>query len=63
MEYNAGIIVNRESKLIADSFEKLLEDDSLLEELSKNAQKLIKENFLLENQITKFEQVYSSLIH
>ena len=62
MEYNAGIIVDREEKLIADAFKKLLEDDNLLKELSNNAKKLIKENFLVEDQIKKFEQLYSSLI-
>ena len=63
MEYNAGIVVDREEKLIADAFKKLLEDDSLLKELSNNAKKLIKENFLVEDQIKKFEQLYYSLIH
>ena len=63
IEYNAGIVVDREEKLIADAFKKLLEDDNLLKELSNNAKKLIKENFLVEDQIKKFEQLYYSLIH
>ncbi len=62
-KYDAGIVVDRDEKLIANAFKKLLEDDDLLKEFSKNAQTLIKENFLLKNQIEKFEQLYSSLIH
>jgi len=61
-EYNAGIIVNRDQKPITDAFKKLLEDEDSLKKLSHNAKKLIKENFLNENQIEKFEQLYYSLI-
>ena len=62
-EYNAGIIVNREEDLIANAFKKLLADDDELKVLSQNGKKIIKDNFLLESQIEKFEQLYSSLIH
>ena len=61
-EYNAGIIVNLDSKEICHAFEKLLKNDEILNTFSNNAKKLIKEKFLLEEQVKKFEKLYQNIL-
>ena len=61
-EYNAGIIVNLDSKEICNAFEKLLKNDEILNTFSNNAKKLIKEKFLLEEQVKKFEKLYQNIL-
>ncbi len=62
-EYKSGILVNLDFKEISRAFEELLLDEDKLKIFSNNTKKLIKENFLVEDQIKKFEQLYYSLIH
>ena len=61
-EYKAGILVNLDFKEISRAFEKLLLDDDKLKIFSNNAKKLIKENFLVEDQIKKFEIIYNETL-
>lgn len=57
-EYNAGMIVNYDLKEIVHAFEKLLDNPDLLDLFSSNAKKLIRKNFLTENKIKEFENMY-----
>ena len=61
-EYKAGILVNLDFKEIAHAFEELLSDENKLKIFSKNAKKLIKEKFLAEDQIKKFEAIYNEIL-
>ena len=61
-EYNAGKIVSLDNKKISQTFEKLLRNDSELKIQSNNAKKLINEKFLAEEQIKKFEKIYSDIL-
>jgi glycosyltransferase involved in cell wall biosynthesis len=61
-EYNAGKIVSLEEEDISQTFEKLLQNDSELKIQSNNAKKLINEKFLVEEQIKKFEKIYSDIL-
>jgi glycosyltransferase involved in cell wall biosynthesis len=61
-EYKAGIIVNLDVKEIAHAFEKLLSNEDELTIFSNNAKKLIQENFLVEDQINKFEKIYLKIL-
>jgi len=61
-EYNAGILVNLDFKEIARVFKELLSDEDKLKIFSNNAKKLIKENFLVEDQIKKFEIIYNEIL-
>ena len=61
-EYNAGKIVSLEKENISQTFEKLLQNDSELKIQSNNAKKLINEKFLAEEQIKKFEKIYSDIL-
>ena len=61
-EYKAGILVNLDFKEIALVFEKLLLDEDKLNIFSNNAKKLIRENFLIEDQIKKFETIYNKIL-
>ena len=61
-EYNAGIIVNLDSKEICHAFEELLKNEDILNTFSNNAKKLIKDKFLLEEQVKKFEKLYQDIL-
>jgi len=61
-EYKAGILVNLDFKEIASAFKKLLLNKEELDIFSKNAKKLIKEKFLVEDQIKKFETIYNEIL-
>ena len=61
-EYKAGILVNLDFKEISRAFEELLLDEDKLKIFSNNAKKLIKENFLVEDQIKKFEIIYNEIL-
>ena len=61
-EYNAGKIVSLEKENISQTFKKLLQNDSELKIQSNNAKKLINEKFLAEEQIKKFEKIYSDIL-
>jgi glycosyltransferase involved in cell wall biosynthesis len=60
-EYDAGIIVNLDSKQVTNSFEKILCAGNL-EKISTNARNLIHEKFLGIDQIMKFENIYLDIL-
>ena len=61
-EYKAGILVNLDFKEVSRAFVELLSDENKLKIFSNNAKKLIKENFLVEDQIKKFEKIYNEIL-
>ena len=61
-EYKDGILVDLDFKEIARVFEKLLLDEDELDIFSNNAKKLIREKFLAEDQIKKFETIYNVIL-
>lgn len=61
-EYDAGRIVNLDSKEICHAFEELLKNEDILNTFSNNAKKLIKDKFLLEEQVKKFEKLYQDIL-
>ena len=60
-EYNAGIIVNQDSKQVTNAFKKILCDQNI-DKISNNAKKLIHERFLGIDQIMKFEKIYLDIL-
>lgn len=60
-QYNAGIIVNLNISEIVNAFKILLNNESL-SIISNNAKNLIKEKYLVEDQIIKFEQIYQTIL-
>ena len=61
-ECNAGILVDLDIKEITHAFEELLSDEDKLKIFSNNAKKLIREKFLAEDQIKKFETIYNEIL-
>ena len=61
-EFNAGKIVSLNENNISETFEKLLDSNDELKIQSNNAKKLIKEKFLAEEQIKKFEKIYLNIL-
>ena len=61
-EFNAGKIVSLNENNISETFEKLLDSNDELKIQSNNAKKLIKEKFLAEEQIKKFEKIYFNIL-
>jgi len=61
-EYGAGIIVDSNVDSIYHGLNKIL-NESNLDELSKNASRLIQERFLVENLIKKYEEMYICAIN
>lgn len=60
-EYKAGITVETDVDSVYNALVKLL-SHSDLSEFSQNAKKLVREKFLLENQIKKYEQMFMDVI-
>jgi len=61
-EYNAGIIVQPNSKIIYEAIKKLLNNKKILNEMSNNAKKLIRERFLLSIQVEKYVKMYEKIL-
>ena len=61
-EYSAGISVGLDVELIYNALKKLLNDEQTLKSYSQNAKKLIREKFLLSEQVKKFEKLYLTSI-
>lgn len=59
-EYEAGVIVNSTIDSVYEGLSKILSED--LNELSANAIQLIKEKFLINNLINKYEKMYQTII-
>ncbi len=62
-EYNAGKIVSLDENQISNTLIQILEDKEFLANCSTNAKKLIKEKFLLNEKITKYEQMYQKVLN
>ena len=62
-EYKAGKSVKNNENVISQTVIELLKDEIKLKEYSKNASQLVKEKFLLENQIVKYEEMFLTEIH
>ncbi len=60
-QYDTGIIVNLNMSEIVNAFRTLLNNPSL-DIISNNAKNLIKEKYLVEDQIIKFEQIYQTIL-
>jgi len=61
-EYDAGIIVEPNIHSITEGIENMLFSNEKLENQGKNAKNLIKERYLLSNQITKYEKMYQDIL-
>lgn len=61
-EYNAGKIVTEEINEITNAILEIVVDKEKLEEMSKNARKLILERFQLKVQIEKYDEMYKDVI-
>jgi glycosyltransferase involved in cell wall biosynthesis len=60
-EFNAGITIDIDVKSVEDAIKKMLNDEHL-SAYGKNAKKLIKERFLIESLIPKYEKMFSTVI-
>lgn len=61
-EYNAGKLVEVDLEEIHHALIEMLADEDKLQIYSQNAKKLIKEKFLLKDQIKKYEKMYLEVI-
>ena len=61
-EYNAGKIVDSTVDSVYNGLNTILNENNL-EQLSKNASKLIQDKFLVGNLIKKYEEMYISAIN
>jgi glycosyltransferase involved in cell wall biosynthesis len=61
-QYNAGMTVDLDELSIYNALKNLLENDDKRRTMSSNAKNLIKNRFLLVDQVKKFEQVYLEAI-
>lgn len=62
-EYLAGITVDTDVNSVYNALVKILENESRFSEFSQNAKKLIRDKFLIENQIKKYEQMFLDVIN
>jgi glycosyltransferase involved in cell wall biosynthesis len=58
-EFNAGFVVDNSKKVITDKLKRMLTDESLKEQMSLNAKRMIKERFTWEHVVDRLEEVYN----
>lgn len=61
-EYNAGVTIDIDVKSVEDAIKNMLSQNTNLKELSKNAKNLIKEKFLIDSLIPKYEKMFCTVI-
>ncbi|MGI0010892.1 MAG: glycosyltransferase, partial [Nitrosopumilaceae archaeon] len=61
-EYNAGILVDEDEQSVFNAIMNLLSNENKLLHMSNNAKELIKQRFLLKDQIKKYEDMYNDII-
>jgi len=61
-EYKAGITVDTDINSVQIAIKKLLDDKTLLMEYSTNAKRLVKEKFLMDKLIEKYEKMFRIII-
>ena len=61
--FHAGKTTKSNENSISDSIKELLRNEEKLSMYSQNARKLVENNFLLENQIEKYEDMFSKVIN
>jgi glycosyltransferase involved in cell wall biosynthesis len=57
--YEAGFTVESSQESIYNAIEKLLDNEEKIKIFSKNAKRLVNDRFLLENQIEKYEKMFT----
>jgi len=62
-EYNAGMTIDTDVNSVYKAIEKMLDQETNLEELSNNAKKLIEEKFLMEKIIIKYESEFNKIVN
>ena len=61
-DYQAGITVESTRESIFNAISELLDNKTKIQKFSDNAKRLVEEKFLLENQIEKYENMFSKVI-
>jgi glycosyltransferase involved in cell wall biosynthesis len=61
-EYNVGVTIDIDVKSVEDAIKNMLSQNTNLKELSKNAKNLIKEKFLIDSLIPKYEKMFCTVI-
>ena len=61
-DYQAGITVENTRESIFNAISELLDNKTKIQKFSDNAKRLVEEKFLLENQIEKYENMFSKVI-
>ena len=61
-DYQAGITVESTHESIFNAISELLDNETKIQKFSDNAKRLVEEKFLLENQIEKYENMFSKVI-
>ena len=61
-DYQAGITVENTRESIFNAISELLDNETKIQKFSDNAKRLVEEKFLLENQIEKYENMFSKVI-
>jgi len=61
-EYNAGVTIDTDVKSVEDAIKKMLDKNTNLSKYGENAKKLIKERFLIESLIPKYEKMFETVI-
>ena len=61
-DYQAGITVESTHESIFNAISELLDNETKIQKFSDNAKRLVEEKFLLENQIEKYENMFSKAI-
>ena len=61
-DYQAGITVESTRESIFNAISELLDNETKIQKFSYNAKRLVEEKFLLENQIEKYENMFSKVI-
>ena len=61
-EYQAGITIETDMKSVENAIKKLLDKNTNLTEYGENAKKLIKDKFLIESLIPKYEKMFNTVI-
>ena len=62
-DYEAGITVENTEESVFNAISELLDDETKMQRFSENTTKLVEEEFLLENQIEKYEDMFSKVIN
>ena len=62
-KYNAGTIVEPEIDSLSDAILELIENEEKYTAMTNNAKQLVDEEYLVEKQVKKYEQMYEKTIH